>query len=233
MIKQSYLFVFAIIIVQISHGCTNEIKNEYEAGHPTNNKAVKLFNGYNFEGWKADSNYFYIKDSTINGGTIQHPIEDMVWLTTRNEYSNFELDVDVKILGGDEEEKYPNGGIWFRCHPDEEGMLIGYEADMMINDEVEDSIWWGSLHDPFRRDFDEFNIVGNQDSLRRVYKPDDWNHFKIYCNGPHIKIWLNDFLTADFTETDNSVETSGIIGLQLHDGPPCKVWYKNVVLKEL
>jgi hypothetical protein len=224
---------FTLIFLQFAFGCSNKTKIEIDQLHSTNKEAFKLFNGYNFEGWNVDRKYFYIEDSTIVGGTLQQPIEDLVWLTTQKEYSNFELDVDVKILGGDVEERYPNGGIWFRCRYDEEGMLIGYEADMMINYEVEDSIWWGSLHDPFRRDFDDFNIVGNQDTLRRVYKHEDWNHFKIYCNGPQIKVWLNDFLTSDFTEADKSIEANGIIGLQLHDGPPSKVWYKNVILKEI
>lgn len=138
----------------------------------------------------------------------------------------------MKLLGGNEEEG-PNGGIYFRCSYDDERMLVGYEADMMINNEVEESNWWGSLHDPFRRDFDEFNIVGNQDSLTTVYKDGGWNHFRIYCNGPDIKVWLNGFLTAEYTENDKSIDTSGIIGLQLHDGPAMESWYKNVMIKEL
>jgi len=104
---------------------------------------------------------------------------------------------------------------------------------MWTNTEEADSLWWGSLHDPFGRDFDEFNILGNQDSLRKVYNKNDWNHFKIYCKGKEINVWFNGLLTAEFTEYDETVSPIGIIGLQLHSGPPMRVWYKNVYLQEL
>ncbi|MDN5216820.1 DUF1080 domain-containing protein [Fulvivirgaceae bacterium BMA12] len=198
-------------------------------------KVFPLFNGHSFDGWNVDTNYFSIRDSVIVGGTLRKPIEEMLWITTKKKYTDFQLDVDVMLTGGDEEER-PNSGIWFRCRFNEGGMLVGYEADMMINldeKETKDSIWWGSLHDPFRRDFDEFNIVGNQDSLRKTLKLEGWNHFKIYCKGPDIKVWLNDILTAAYVETDKSIARSGIIGLQLHDGPPTEVRFKNVMLREL
>ena len=228
--------LLAIIVINTNLlGCKNQ-SGDKDAGQLSQTGVVSLFNGYSFEGWDADTNYFDIRDSVIIGGTLLGPIEDMVWITTRKEYADFELNVDVKLLGGDEEER-ANSGIWFRCRYNEERMLVGYEADMMINlDRQEtgaDSIWWGSLHDPFRRDFDEFNIVGDQNALRKVLKLDDWNHFKIYCKGPDIKVWLNDVLTATYTETDKSIATSGIIGLQLHDGPPSEVRFKNVMLMKL
>lgn len=225
------LLIYSLILLILTE-CSDQSDKQNKIRSLQKDESIRLFSGSNFEGWDVDTNYFVIKDSAVVGGTLDGPNEEMMWMTTKKNYANFILDADVKLLGGNEDEN-SNGGIYFRCSYDDERMLVGYEADMWINNEEDDSNWWGSLHDPFRRDFDEFNIVGNQDSLIAVYKDGDWNHLKIYCNGPDIKVWLNGFLTAEYTEKDKSIDTTGIIGLQLHDGPPMESWYKNIIIKEL
>ena len=193
--------------------------------------------------------YFRIEDSVVIGGQLEYPVEDMVWITTQKQFEDFELELEIKLLGSDYPEGYlredeeddfeerPNSGVWFRCRYDADSMLIGYEADLMVNLDLEetknDTIWWGSLHDPFRRDFEDFNIVGHQDSLRKVIRFNDWNHFRIYCKGPEIKIWVNQYLSAEFSENDDSIDQQGVIGLQLHDGPPSEVRFRNVMIREL
>ena len=39
--------------------------------------------------------------------------------------------------------------------------------------------------------------------------------------------------TVDYTEPDDSIEQTGLIGLQIHGGPPSEAWYKDIRLKEL
>jgi hypothetical protein len=213
-------------------GCAKNEGEKSPSNSLMNSKRIALFNGYNFDGWNVDTSLFWIEDSSIVAGTLDGPNEHMAWVTTKKQYGDFILDTDVRLIGGDGGET-ANGGIYFRCHYDDERMLVGYETDMWTNTEEADSMWWGSLHDPFGRDFDEFNILGNQDSLRKVYNKNDWNHFKIFCKGPKIKIWFNGLLTADFNEYDETVSRTGIIGLQIHSGPPMRVWYRNVYLQEL
>jgi hypothetical protein len=238
--KSIRTLVIILLIGFMTIGCSETKENDSQATSTNTSEKIALFNGYNFDGWDVDTSLFWIEDSSIVAGNLDRPNEYMVWVTTKKEYGDFILEADVKLIGdeikspeGDEVET-PNGGIYFRCHYNDERVLVGYETDMWTNIEEADSLWWGSLHDPFGpRDFDEFNILGNQDSLRKVYKKNDWNHVKIYCKGPEIKIWFNGLLTADFTEYDETASPTGIIGLQLHSGPPMRVWYKNVYLQEL
>jgi hypothetical protein len=233
------ILISFLLFTLLPVGCSENSKERAGLDKIKDVSAVSLFNGYDFTGWDVDTSLFWIEDSSIVAGNLDSPNEYMVWVTTKKHYGDFILEADVKLIGdkvklpeGDEVET-PNGGIYFRCHYNDERVLVGYETDMWTNIEEADSMWWGSLHDPFGRDFDEFNILGNQDSLKKVYNKDDWNHFKIYCKGQEIKVWFNGLLTADFTEYDKTASATGIIGLQLHSGPPMRVWYKNVYLEEL
>ena len=55
----------------------------------------------------------------------------------------------------------------------------------------------------------------------------------IRCEGARIRLWLNGNLTVDYTEEDTGIERSGIIALQIHGGAKAKVYYKDIVIREL
>lgn len=61
----------------------------------------------------------------------------------------------------------------------------------------------------------------------------EWNEHRIRAEGPRIRIWLNGVQTVDYTETEPGIETSGIIALQIHGGPPSVVLYKDITIEEL
>jgi hypothetical protein len=44
---------------------------------------------------------------------------------------------------------------------------------------------------------------------------------------------VNDYQTVDYTETDEGIEKSGIIGLQIHGGKPAEAWYKDLQIRSL
>jgi hypothetical protein len=55
----------------------------------------------------------------------------------------------------------------------------------------------------------------------------------IRCEGSRIQLWMNGHLTADFTESDDTIPRSGIIGLQIHSGPPSQAYYRDIVLRRI
>jgi len=46
-------------------------------------------------------------------------------------------------------------------------------------------------------------------------------------------MWMNGYQTVDYTEEDESIEQLGLIGLQIHGGPPTEAWYKDIRIKVL
>ena len=67
----------------------------------------------------------------------------------------------------------------------------------------------------------------------KIVRRDQWNDYTIRCQGWRIQLWINGVQTVDYTEPDESIEQTGVIGLQIHGGPPSEAWYKEIRIKEL
>lgn len=182
--------------------------------------AVSLFDGKTFNGWEGDQKIFRIEDGAIVGGSMKEKIARNEFLTTTKEYADFELRLKFKVLGKD-----PNAGIQIRSRriPNHHEMK-GYQADVGQK-------YWGALYDESRRN----KILAGPDAatLEKAVKKDDWNDYVIRCEGKRIQLWLNGVRTVDYTETDDKIEQTGLIGLQIHSGQPSEAWYKEITIREL
>lgn len=183
-------------------------------------EARELFDGETLNGWEGNLDWFRVEDGAIVAGSLEKPIPRNEFLCTREEYENFELRLEVKLLG-----KFGNAGIQIRSQrvPDHHEM-IGYQADVGM-------AFWGSLYDESRRN--RMLASPNLLELTKHLKQDDWNEYIIRCEGKRVQLWLNGFKTVDYTEEDESIEPKGVIGLQIHGGPPSEAWYRNIRIREL
>lgn len=181
---------------------------------------VKLFDGKSFQGWEGNLEMFRIEDGAIVGGTLEKKIPHNEFLCTKKEYDDFELRLKFKLQG----EKV-NAGIQIRSRriPNHHE-VIGYQADLGQN-------YWGALYDESRRR--KVLARPKAEELAKVLKKNDWNEYVIRCEGKRIQLWINGYQTVDYTEPDDSIEQKGVIGLQIHGGPPSEACYKDIVLKEL
>lgn len=76
--------------------------------------------------------------------------------------------------------------------------------------------------------------VGDTDSLKALIKAEDWNQIHIIAKGNRLQHFVNGALMSDVTDNDPvHRKESGLIGVQVHVGPPMTVRYRNVQLKEL
>ena len=191
---------------------------EQDPGKP----AVSIFDGKTFSGWEGNLDFFRIEDGAIVGGTLKKRIPRNEFLCAKKEYDDFELRLKVKLLGNPAS---ANAGIQIRSRriPNHNEM-IGYQADMGQH-------FWGCLYDESRRR----KVLASVDrpQLDKVFKPGEWNEYVIRCEGIRIQLWINGYRTVDYTEADDSIEQTGLIGLQIHSGPPSEAWYKAITVKEL
>ncbi len=179
-----------------------------------------LFDGKTFDGWEGNQKVFRIEDGAIVGGSLKERVKHNDFLTTKKEYANFELRLKFKLLGNG-----TNAGVQIRSRrvPNHHEM-IGYQADLGKG-------WWGCLYDESRR---RKVLAGPpRDERAKIIKKDDWNEYVIRCEGRRIQLWINGTQTVDYTEEDKKIEQKGLIGLQIHGGPPSEAWYKDIVIKEL
>jgi len=80
----------------------------------------------------------------------------------------------------------------------------------------------------------ETEKLGDAAELLKAFKKEDWNTCRIICRGPEITYYVNGVLMSRVTDHRAGIATpSGVIGLQMHPGPPMKVQFKNIVLKTL
>ena len=102
--------------------------------------------------------------------------------------------------------------------------MIGYQADLGQN-------YWGALYDESRRN--KILLAPDKDKLAKVLKRDDWNSYRILCEGRRIQLWINDFQTVDYTEDDEKIEQSGLIAVQIHGGGPGEAHYRNLRIRKI
>ncbi len=188
-------------------------------------KLKSLFDGKTFDGWKGNMDHFRIEKGAIVAGSLEAKVPRNEFLTTNKEYANFELRLKVKMVG-----KGANAGIQIRSRriPNHHEM-IGYQVDM---GRTWGKVWWGKLYDESRRK----KILAeppDEELLEKLVKFDDWNDYVIRCEGRRVQIWLNGTRTVDYIEPDETIEQNGLIGVQIHGGPPSEAWYKDIRIKQL
>jgi hypothetical protein len=184
--------------------------------------AKPLFDGKSFNGWEGNLSVFRIEDGAITGGSLKESLAHNEFLCTTEEYDDFELRLKFKLLG---DPASANAGVQFRSKriPDHYE-VIGYQADMGQQ-------YWGALYDESRR---RKILAGpNLEELNKVLKRDDWNDYVIRAEGKRVRLSINGFQTADYTETDDGVEQRGHICLQIHGGPPSEARYKEITIEPL
>lgn len=186
-------------------------------------KPVRLFDGRTFQGWEGDTTrLWHIRQGALVGGSLDSTVKHNDFLCTTRSYSNFVLTLQWKLVGTG----FVNAGVQFRSqrltNPAYE--MTGYQADLGKG-------YWGSLYDESRRN--KTLIQADSSLIRRILRVNDWNEYKIQCEGSRIRIWLNGKPTVDYMETDQAIPQSGIIGLQIHGGGKAEASYKNILLSEL
>ena len=182
-----------------------------------------LFNGKDFTGWEGDTEKTWrIEDGVIVAGSLETVVPRNEFLATKKTYGDFELKAKFQLLG---DRKTANAGIQFRTKriPNHHE-VSGYQADMGQD-------YWGALYDESRRK----KVLAKPDPkiVEKAVKHDDWNEYTIRCEGPRVRLWLNGTLTVDFTETEENIDRTGIIALQVHGSGKTKVLYKDIRIEEL
>ena len=182
-----------------------------------------LSDGKTFKGWDGDTGKTWrIEEGAFVGGSLATKVPRNEFLATTREFGDFELRLKCKLVGS---EGFVNGGIQVRSRrvPNHHEMS-GYQADMGEG-------WWGSLYDESRRN--KILAKADPEAVKKAVKPNEWNDYRIRCEGARIQLWINGVQTIDYTEPDDKIEKRGVIGLQVHGGGKAEAWYKDLVIEEL
>lgn len=157
------------------------------------------------------------------GGSLTETVPRNDFLCTTRSFGNFVLRLKYKLAGT---EGFINGGVQFRSQrlSDPAHEMIGYQADIGAK-------YWGSLYDESRRN--KVLAAPDQNEVLGIVKLNDWNDYEIRAEGRRIQLFLNGRQTVDYTEPDDTLPQSGLIGLQVHGGGKVEVSYKDITIEEL
>jgi hypothetical protein len=180
---------------------------------------VSLFDGKTLAGWEGNTDVFRVQDGAIVGGSLDKKVARNEFLCTTREYGDFELTAKFKVVG-----KGANAGIQFRSKriPNHHE-VSGYQADLGDG-------WWGALYDESRRN--KILVKSDLAAVDKILHRDDWNDYRILAVGKRIQLWINGLQTVDYTEPDDGIAQTGLIGVQIHGGPPSEAWYKDITIVE-
>lgn len=183
-----------------------------------------IFDGKTLDGWEGKSTWFRVEDGAIVAGSLEEKIPNNEFLCTKEQYSDFELRLQVRLKG-----QGNNAGIQFRsARVPGDHEVSGYQCD--VGAAFGRSVW-GALYDESRRN--KMLAEGPASDVSKWTKTDDWNELWIRCEGDRIKLWLNGHQTVDYREPDTKLPRSGIIGLQIHSGPPTEAWYRAIRIRTI
>ena len=199
-----------------------------------------IFDGKTLEGWDGNTDFWSVKDGAITGTTsTEMPTKGNTFIVWRGgQLSDFELRLQFRIEGG-------NSGIQYRSKEVSKWVMSGYQADF---DGA--GAWTGTLYEERGRGVlakrgnkveitqtGEKKTIGRtsteQEILAAVNK-EDWNDYTIIAKGNHLIQIINDKVTIDVVDKqDARAAHKGLLGLQLHAGPPMAVQFKNIRLKQI
>ena len=183
---------------------------------------VKIFDGKTLTGWEGNTDYFRVEDGAIVAGTLKAGIPNNEFLCTERTYGDFELRLQVKLQG-----QGNNAGVQFRSQrvPDDHE-VSGYQCDVGV---AWDRPVWGGLYDESRRN--KMLAEGPADKLPGWVREGDWNELWIRAVDNKINLFVNGHPTIEYVEQDPKIARQGIIGLQIHSGPPTEAWYRNIRIR--
>jgi hypothetical protein len=204
---------------------------------------TSIFDGTSLKGWDGDTNFWRAENGTLIGETTAaNPLKANTFLIWRGgQTKDFELKLEYRMNATNSGIQYrsaevPDAGKW---------VLKGYQADIDF-----DNRWTGQLYEEKGRGFlalrGQSTYIGDgvkprvtgaistADALKAFIKVNERNQVHIIARGNMLMHIVNGQLMSVVVDDDTKGRAmSGLLGFQIHTGPPMKVEFRNIWLKQL
>lgn len=206
-----------------------------------------LFNGKDLSGWDGNRDLWSARDGTITGETRADPklTHNTFLVYTNSNFGDFELRYSYRIVNG-------NSGMQYRSKVLERGkfgpIMSGYQADIEAG-----KTYSGILYEERARGIlaergqkttirptpdgkhkvEVTGSLGNSQDIQARIKHEDWNEYVVIARGNHLQQFINGVPTIDVTDEDAvHAAKDGLLGLQIHVGPPMTVQFRNIRIRK-
>ena len=202
---------------------------------------VPIFDGKSLAGWEADPKYWRVENGTLVGevtpATLLKANSFAIWRGGMP--ADFELKVEYRVSDRG------NSGINYRSVevPTPAFALQGYQCDIdgpnrhTGQNYEERGRTFLALRGQITRTTPDakpaiIGTVGDKDALASFVRAEDWNQVHLIIRGNVLTHLINGHVMSVVVDEDPARRTSaGLIGVQVHVGPPMKIAYRNFLLK--
>ena len=206
-----------------------------------------IFNGETLDGWEGDPKYWRAGGGIMTGEiTPETVIKSNTFIIWRGGApADFELRVEYRITaGGNSGINYRSTSVPDKVTPDNRFALRGYQCDIDgqnrytgNNYEEKGRLFLGVRGQMTRvtgtRPPSILSTIGDNKELAGAIMG-DWNSVHIAARGNVLMHSINGRLMCVVIDDDAPGRTmQGLLGVQVHVGPPMKVEYRNWRLKQL
>ena len=197
-----------------------------------------------FQDWDGDPKFWRVENGVIIGESspekVVNPNTFIIW--KGGAPGDFELKAELKMSAGNSGIQYrskmlppgPNGHAW---------RIGGYQMDLDFANQYP-----GHNYEEAGRAFltnrgtisyiapdgtkSTIGTLETAEMLKATFKPGDWNQFHLIARGGTLIHIVNGHVTAITVDDDlKNRSMGGLIGFQLHTGPPMKLEIRNVAIK--
>lgn len=197
-----------------------------------------LFNGKDLSGWEGAPGWWTVEDGALTSeSTPERPCKACTYLFWKGGTpGDFDLVAEFRLSAE------ANSGIQIRSERRPNWDAFGYQADMTGDGKLVGFVYHhkrgliagrGQSVTIGADGKKSEQVIADAGELLKVFRKGEWNTYRIVCRGPEIALYVNGTLMCRFTDRDAaSAAASGFIALQMHPGPPMKVQFRNLRLKE-
>ena len=202
-----------------------------------------IFDGKTLKGWEGDPKYWRVENGALVGQvtpeTLLKQNSFIIW--RGGETKDFELKVEYRISATG------NSGINYRSIevPGAPWAMRGYQADIDGQNR-----YTGQNYEERGRTFNALRgqitrippgkkaevigSLGDAKELESFIRKDDWNTCHLIVRGATLIHILNGHVMSVVIDDDTENRRfDGLLGVQVHVGPPMKVEYRNFRIKKL
>jgi len=221
---------------------------------------VQIFDGKTLNGWEGDPAYWRVENGNIVGeitpATLLKRNSFLIWrggmpgdfeltlefkitksgnsgINYRSEelkdipyaLKGYQLDIDGanRYTGQNYEER----GRTTLAYRGQETIIKAQNADNAagtVQSKIKNNAW---------TDLTVKGSLGESDALLQKIKSEDWNTCRLVAKGNRLQHYINGILMSDVTDNDKvNGKSKGMLGMQVHVGPPMKVEYRKIMIKQ-
>ncbi len=214
-----------------------------------------LFNGRDLTGWEGRPDVFSVKDGLLHAETTAAaPLKKNTFLAyTAQPFDDFELRFDFRVVGG-------NSGMQYRSERLPDDVMKGYQSDFENQNRYTGMFFEengrmfmaypgeyvtvkplgaltpeeASKKNKPRARLDKVKFATTAEVFNHVKDPTGWHSMTIIARGNTFVHILDGRVMAVAVDEDAvNFRKTGLLGIQVHQGPPMTIDLKNIRIREL